>query len=260
MEHLQNTTFVRGFHPAQELKTRALNASCNGFCKKLTPSQLDARETFIQLYLHPSDISVQELMSQFMELLDKFFFFGLLTQGDESERLPLCVCEKPQHDVYGLSGYFNRSEYEMTLLTTIWGTNAPSTLDLLLGALSHEMTHAYLDVYFDPDLTELSEVEAYRGHGTVFTAICNAIHDTIRSWDPALAGLHVDSEPLNKILRDDSLVIVGDKFRPIQEYFEALKAPSLSQWAITLIPRIVSKVLFSYDNYATSAQALVRPN
>ncbi|KAI5925827.1 hypothetical protein F4810DRAFT_717462 [Camillea tinctor] len=221
----QTMTLIPGSHPAQELKKRVLESSCYGFrTMHLTPSQRHARNQFIRAY----DIlnsgcelySAHDIMTWLMGLLDQFFFFGAMTPlwkknpGNEMDWLHLRLSEESEIESVGILGYYDNVNLRITLLTRVWGTNVPSTLDMLLGTLCHEMTHAFLGIFHDPNQSLYEEVEADELHGTVFLELCSAIQDTVRGWSPNLMSLYYDGEA-TWMPRDDAPFIIDNTFIPL---------------------------------------------
>ncbi|CAJ2504015.1 Uu.00g114090.m01.CDS01 [Anthostomella pinea] len=95
------------------------------------------------------------------------------------------------------------------------------------------MTHAFLHYFVDFDIrvTKWEEVWAGNGHGSCFQTMCKAIHKTVRTWCPALAGIR--EMPLVDIIDLSSLVIIHDRFRPMSAYLTEDESNMMAQ-ALTM--------------------------
>ncbi|KAI0444418.1 hypothetical protein F4803DRAFT_256540 [Xylaria telfairii] len=184
--------------------------------RNLTPTQIAARETLISLFkglgrntklgANKQPFGTEEL-SQFMRLLDEFFFFGALvkkgrprvffriwTIGDRHAARIVSPFFDPvlpwgfTRDRY-VRGYGPVSEIHVAGSTFY---RDPVPLWFLVETLIHEMVHAYMHLFLCQCSTcslDILNTCGLDGHGQTFLMLIDCIDQTMKSWGVGLTAL-----------------------------------------------------------------------
>ncbi|KAI4599331.1 hypothetical protein KJ359_001772 [Pestalotiopsis sp. 9143b] len=165
-----------------------------------------------------SSDDIKSMLLRYMVMLDKLFFFGLLTMRDpnapENRVVALHMLDQRFPNARNLLGEFTSdgSQHRIDIYTHGEGAEGvfgALPLGHLLGTLAHEMVHAYLYLVADHDSAgfKSSWNNIKLGHCQVFWALLNFIMEKLVGWVPECQDLlYQQSESLSedKSLEDNS--------------------------------------------------------
>lgn len=149
-----------------------------------------------------SSDNIRSMLLKYMVMLDKLFFFGLLTMGDpnalENRFVTLQMLDQRFPNARDLFGEFTAGFYGSQHRIDIYthgeradGVFGALPLGHLLGTLAHEMVHAYFYLVADHDSAgfKASWNKTKLGHCQVFWELLNFIMGKLVGWVPECEDL-----------------------------------------------------------------------